>query len=110
PARPLSRRRSYIMTATKTKSKARSATIYNVAGFTTLRLVADRKTSRYHVESLPSDFGTAFSLTELDRDDAESYDLLLDAVASSCTCKGHTCHGHCKHVEALDALRKAGAL
>lgn len=29
------------------------------------------------------------------------YDVLLSPDGDSCTCKGHTAHGHCTHVDAL---------
>jgi hypothetical protein len=99
------------MTTTAKQRKPRSVTLYDVAGHLTIRIVTERKTSRYHVEPVPSDFGGAFEVTELDRDDAETYAVLLDGARSSCTCKGHALGGYtCKHIASLNALRNAGAL
>jgi hypothetical protein len=36
--------------------------------------------------------------------------VLLSAEGDSCTCKGHTYGGYCKHADAVRALRQAGKL
>ena len=35
---------------------------------------------------------------------------VCNEFGNSCTCLGHTHHGHCKHVDALVALTQAGKL
>jgi hypothetical protein len=71
----------------------------------------------YAVRLMPSDFGTAFHLIKgelIEDTDAETlrlrnaaeYDVLLNGRESSCTCPGHTYHGHCKHVDGLTTLRQ----
>jgi hypothetical protein len=44
--------------------------------------------------------------------DGETYHVCLDPAGGrhSCECRGFLRHGHCKHVEALWALRAAGQL
>jgi hypothetical protein len=66
----------------------------------------------YGLTPLPSDFGVAFRIDKADRGDGqtEEYDVLLHGRESSCTCKGHTYHGHCKHVESLTRLQRLGKL
>jgi hypothetical protein len=103
------------MTATTKESKppskpARQATLYNVAGHLTLRLATGRKVSRYHVEPIPADFGSAFEVTELENDSAETYQVLLAGPSSCCTCKGWTFCGFCKHLKSLKALRERGLI
>ena len=67
-----------------------------------------KDSANYLIERRPSDFGTAYRLDKVGT--AECYDVLLEEGKDSCTCPGHTYHGHCKHVDGLKALRQAGKL
>jgi hypothetical protein len=70
----------------------------------------------YAIRPIPADFGVAFRLIKgelveepdntLRLRDAAEYDVLLNGRESSCTCPGHTYHGHCKHVDGLTTLRQ----
>lgn len=67
----------------------------------------------YGLERIASDFGTAFRLTKYEcgkEGPQGEYDVLIDGLRSSCTCKGFTYRGHCKHVDALTKLRQLGKL
>src|SRR5262245_7219355 len=64
----------------------------------------------YWIDRLPSDFGTAYRLRKFQDQGGEQYDVLLDGRQSTCECLGHQRHGHCKHVEGLQALVAAGQL
>jgi hypothetical protein len=62
---------------------------------------------RYWVEALPSDFGTAYTLTKITPDgkDDEVYHVCVDNPQDSlCTCKGFESHGHCKHLSACQVI------
>jgi hypothetical protein len=74
---------------------------------TFIRLTQDGKASHYWVSPLTSDFGRAFRF-EKPEGDADAYDVLLEQGGDSCTCKGHTHHGYCKHVDCCRALLGAG--
>src|SRR3954470_1098735 len=61
----------------------------------------------YTLEPIPSDHGRGLLLH---KQDGTSYALLLSGPDSECDCKGFESHGHCKHVESLNALQAAGKL
>jgi len=80
-----------------------------------LRLTDAGKETLFFVDRIASEVGgAAFRLTKFEQfqrgDDDAVYNVLLDGRRSSCECKGHLRHGHCRHVEALTALRAAGKL
>src|SRR5262245_38597387 len=81
-------------------------------GLLTITETRGRKTTTtdYWIDRLPSDFGTAYRLQKFFDQGGESYDVLLDGRQSSCECLGFQRHGHCKHVEGLQALVAAGQL
>lgn len=75
----------------------------------------------YHVERVECDFGAAaFRLEKYAAQQVEGeenvYHVLLDLApegdhpSHSCECKGFLAHGHCKHLESLLALHRAGRL
>jgi len=114
------------MPATNCKSRARRkhersvkvlipALICDRQRLTLIRITQDGKAAHYWVALQASAWGLAFSVEragEEVEDGAEgTYDVLLENEQdSSCSCPGHTYHGHCKHVEALRALLAAGKL
>jgi hypothetical protein len=61
----------------------------------------------YDLREIRADYGRGFELTKAD---GTVYAVNLDGLASCCDCKGHTQHGHCKHVDSLTALEAAGRL
>ena len=79
---------------------------------TFVRITQDGEACHYWVEPVAADFGTAFRLEKPSAAEGEeaTYDVLLSAEGDSCTCKGHTYGGYCKHVDAVRALRQAGKL
>lgn len=75
------------------------------------------QSDEYLVRRIPSDFGDAYTVKKLlpvdDLDGSlagERYDVNLSDEGSTCDCPGHLRHSHCKHVDALIALRQAGKL
>jgi hypothetical protein len=73
------------------------------------------QTVNYFLTMLGSDFGTAaFELEKIDPrpGEEERYHTLLSEADGHhlCDCQGHAKWHHCKHVESLLALRKAGKL
>ena len=74
-----------------------------------VRLTVDGKPSYYWVSPLASDFGKGFRF-EKPAPDTDVYDVLLEQGGDSCTCKGHTYGGFCKHVDCCRALIGAGQL
>ena len=61
----------------------------------------------YTLESIASDHGRGLLLHKAD---GTSYAVRLSGPDSTCDCKGHVAHGHCKHVESLLALQERGKL
>jgi len=70
----------------------------------------------YYVRRIAADFGLAFHFekfrTEQVEGEPSEYDVLIDLQRGhhSCTCKGNTYCGHCKHVESVLALIKCGKI
>ncbi len=71
--------------------------------------VGDEPWSDYTFCRIASAFGVAFRLVKV-LSPCDRYDVLLDGERSSCECKGFLRWGHCKYVDGLQALRKAGKL
>jgi hypothetical protein len=76
-------------------------------GVRTLTLRIGKKTDLYDLAALTTDYGRGFQLTKAD---GTTYHVVLDGLCSACDCKGHTKHGHCKHLDSLSALEAAGRL
>jgi hypothetical protein len=75
-----------------------------------LRLFTGRDATDYVLERTPAAWGTGFLLTKVG-DGAEYHTNIGDASSSpTCECLGFLKHGHCKHVESLQALAAAGRL
>jgi hypothetical protein len=74
-----------------------------------VRITAGRSCQDYDLARVPADFGAGFRLTKL-LGEHDTYHVNLNGQASLCDCLGHTHHGHCKHVDALAALVRAGRL
>jgi hypothetical protein len=81
-----------------------------------LAITIGKEEGVYAIRPIPADFGVAYRLIKGDlveepdntlrlRDAAE-YDVLLNGRESSCTCKGNTYRGRCKHVDGLTTLRQ----
>ena len=80
-------------------------------GIVEIRLTFAKRSEffRYFVSPVAIDYGVAgAALEKIGADGSctggEVYHVHLDTIRSSCTCKGNTFCGHCKHVEALTAL------
>lgn len=76
-------------------------------GTRTLTLRAGKKSDAYDLHEITADYGRGFELTKAD---GTVYHVCLDGLCSSCDCKGHARHGHCKHRDSLAALEAAGRL
>jgi hypothetical protein len=77
-----------------------------------LWLTVSKTTTAYRMVPLSSDFGRAVRLEKADQGDGqpEAYDVLLDGQRSSCECRGHLRHGHCKHLDGIRAVIAGGQL
>jgi hypothetical protein len=69
----------------------------------------------YYATKLASDFGTAYRLEKFGAEQVEGepsvYDVCIDAHGfSSCECLGFQRWHHCKHLESLTALSRAGKI
>lgn len=66
----------------------------------------------YYVTPIPADFGMGFRVEKFTwvKGEESTYHVNIDARGNTCTCKGGTYSGHCKHVEAIAALLKAGRI
>jgi len=102
------------MSTTTTRRAKKQRTIGLVARereWFLLEVFDSRKTDFYLAKPIPSDWGQAFLLEKQDdAGTAETYRVCLDGQHSTCDCKGHSYHGHCKHWQGLLALREAGKL
>jgi hypothetical protein len=81
----------------------------------TLILCSKKSTTFYHLEEIETQLGgRAFRLTPFTTDRLATgeteYVVLLAGSDSSCTCKGHSYTGGCKHVSALAAFAAEGGL
>jgi hypothetical protein len=81
----------------------------DVNPFFVVRIIEGKKTDLYSVRPIDSDWGTAYAMAKLPEEN-EPYHVCLAGADSICDCKGFTRHGHCRHVEGLTALTKAGRL
>jgi hypothetical protein len=78
--------------------------------FFVLRIAEGKQLDYYTAKPIPSDWGTAFEMTKLGSGQEVPYHVCLAGADSVCDCKGHLRHGHCRHVEGLNALKNAGRL
>src|SRR5262245_37909277 len=84
-----------------------------------LTLQVGSKEFDYWLRLVPSDFGEAFQLTKIiptgdgPAELGEVYHVLFEDAwpeAPRCDCKGALRWGHCKHADAIKALREKGKL
>jgi hypothetical protein len=75
-----------------------------------VEITVGKETVTYWLLPAPSDFGRAFTLDKFAADGGERYAVNLNGRESLCECKGFLGHGHCKHVEGLQALVSRGKL
>ena len=94
----------------KLARSARLGTEFN--GVRAMLLTVGKLQTGYYLSRIPADFGEAFRMEKFACDGGDVYDVNLDAATGNhtCTCKGGTYHGHCKHIDALKTLREAGKL
>jgi hypothetical protein len=90
----------------------RSVRVFRGNGHHVLLFTVGHEQTGYYLETIPADFGAGFRLEKFACDGGELYYVNLDpdSGTNSCTCKGHSYRGRCKHVEALAVLRKAGRI
>ncbi len=80
-------------------------------GHAVVTLTVGKQADDYLIRRLPSDFGTAFAVEKVADPDGHSYAVCLNGNGTgTCECLGYLRHGHCKHVEGLAALVRAGKL
>ena len=101
-------------TVTKSRSRSKPARFCKIASVGDAAILVIRQSyprkadvlDTYTVEAFPSECGGHG--VELTKADGTRYHVNLNGPASTCDCKGHVSHGHCKHVDALLALTAAG--
>jgi hypothetical protein len=69
----------------------------------------------YWLQELAVDFGRGFEVRKsppagIEPDGAVYHVHLDEVLGDTCTCKGATYHGHCKHISAIRALIASGRL
>ena len=64
----------------------------------------------YFLSAVPADFGTGFKLEKIGGGETYHVNLAADPKQHSCECKGFGRWAHCKHVDGLAALQRAGRL
>jgi hypothetical protein len=64
----------------------------------------------YFLSTVAADFGTGFRLEKIGGGETYHVNLAADPKNHSCECKGFGRWGHCKHVDGLAALQRAGRL
>ena len=80
-------------------------------GAVLVKLTQDAEKFYYWVTRVKADFGEGFTVEKEENGAAgESYDVNLQDGGETCTCKGHTYGGFCKHADGIRALVKAGKL
>lgn len=81
---------------------------------TRIMTIRDRgRTTPYHVEEYPADFGVAYAVVKLDDEGepVERYDANVDPRHEACSCVcGLLERKRCRHVAAILALRAAGRM
>jgi hypothetical protein len=81
-----------------------------VLGIATIIIAAGQTEDAYQVTPIPSDFGMAYRVEKVSDPDLPTYEVCLEGNGGHCGCKGWCHRGTCRHVEALQALRKASKL
>jgi hypothetical protein len=84
-------------------------------GWAAVAITVGKQTDTYLLHTIPTDFGGGAIGFEVEKLDAElatlkTYHVLLNGPESSCDCKGHCRHGHCKHREGLQVLVQSGRM
>ena len=89
-------------------------------GYGAVEIVVGRELACYLLKSIPCDLGQGMVGFELEKvcpaaehqGEMPVYHVVLDKARGhhSCECLGHLHHSHCKHVDGLLALDKAGRL
>ena len=85
-----------------------------LCGGAALELREGKVRTLFLLSAIPSDWGSAFRLTKVTHhqrgDGDDEYSVNIDGEGGTCECMGFSRHGHCRHVEALVTLAKAGRL
>jgi hypothetical protein len=82
-------------------------------GYGCAQLTVGSVSGHYLIRQIPCDFGeSAWEVEKLTDGLAteESYAVHLAGAESSCTCRGCSFHGHCKHLDGLVKLDQLGLL
>jgi hypothetical protein len=80
------------------------------AGPGLVTITCGKTVADYYLRPLASDFGQGFELEKFSHQGSETYHVNLNGRESHCECKGFLRHGHCKHIDGLQALLAAGQL
>jgi hypothetical protein len=116
PSNPASRKPRYTPTRERDRKVTLAAWLTDLSAGA-LRVVEDGEADTYFLQRLDSDFGDCFRVEkwrhaqgDLPAGIESVYDVCLDGEESSCECRGFLRHGHCRHLESLTALLRAGKL
>ena len=75
-----------------------------------LEMTIGKEEFAYWLKQIPADFGMGFEVKKISTDGSapseDVYHVNIDLLSGhhTCTCKGNTFCGHCKHVESLLSL------
>jgi hypothetical protein len=75
-----------------------------------VQITVGKDIADYFLSTVPADFGTGFKLEKIGGSETYHVNLAADPKEHSCECKGFGRWAHCKHVDGLAALQRAGRL
>jgi len=79
-----------------------------------IRLTVGKEQADYNLTELPADIGRGFVVVKIGQHAEDKapgkYAVTIDGDKTTCDCKGHTHHGHCKHADSIAALIASGEL
>jgi hypothetical protein len=94
---------------TKTRKPARRVRLYpSVPAL--LEMQIGKESFSYFLKAISADWGRAFEVRKLLADGGDVYHVHIDGLRVSCDCIGCQKWGHCKHLEAIQALIHTGKL
>ena len=75
-----------------------------------VRITVGKDTADYFLSTVAADFGTGFKLEKIGGTEIYHVNLAADPKQHTCECKGFGRWAHCKHVDGMVALQRAGQL
>ena len=75
-----------------------------------VQIAVGKDTADYFHTTVAADFGTGFKLEKIGGTEIYHVNLAADPKQHTCECKGFGRWAHCKHVDGMVALQRAGQL